>query len=78
MFKRRHVLQIVTAELQTANLAYFQRKIQLSVFFAYPDGSPSQLIRIIGVLLYNSVLHSLLSIFTEREWAILHVYICYK
>jgi len=40
------------AELQTANVAYCQRKIQLSVFSAYPDGSPSQLIRISGVLLY--------------------------
>jgi len=41
---------IVTAELQTASAAYFQRNIQLSVFSAYPDGSPSQLIRISGVL----------------------------
>jgi len=37
---------------QTTNVAYFQRKIQLSGFCAYPDGSPSQLIRISGVLLY--------------------------
>ena len=38
-------------QLQTANVAYFQRKIQLSGFSAYPDGWPSQLIRISGVLL---------------------------
>jgi hypothetical protein len=30
--------------LQTANVAYFQRKIQLSGFSAYPDGWPSSLI----------------------------------
>jgi hypothetical protein len=29
-FRRKYILQRVTAELQTANLAYFQRKIQLS------------------------------------------------
>jgi len=34
----------VTAELQIANIAYFQRKIQLSGFAEYPDGLPSQLI----------------------------------
>jgi len=33
--------QTVTAELQTANVACFQRKIQLSRFSAYPDGSLS-------------------------------------
>ena len=33
-------------------MAYFQRKIQLSGFSAYPDGLPSQLIQISGVLLY--------------------------
>jgi len=37
--------------LQTANADYL-KKIQLSGFSAYPDGSPSQLIRIRGVLLY--------------------------
>jgi len=41
-----------TAELQIANVAYFQIKIQLSGFSAYPDNSPSQLNRISGVLLY--------------------------
>jgi hypothetical protein len=35
--------------LQTAKVAYFQRKIQLSGFSAYPDSSPSQLIRIVVV-----------------------------
>jgi len=35
----------------SANVAYFQRKIQLSVFSAYPDGWSSQLIRISAVLL---------------------------
>ena len=38
--------------LRTKNVAYFQRKIQLSGYFAYPDDSPSQLISISGVLLY--------------------------
>jgi hypothetical protein len=42
-------MYIVTAELQTANVAYFQRKIQLSGFCAFPDGLPAQLS---GVLLY--------------------------
>jgi hypothetical protein len=35
-----------------ANVAYIQRKIQLSRFSAYLDGLPSQLIYISGVLLY--------------------------
>ena len=43
--------------LQTAIVASFQRKIQLSGFSAYPDSSPSRLIRISGVLLY--ILHEL-------------------
>jgi len=38
--------------LQTTNVDYLQRKIQLSGFSAYPDGPSSQLIRISGVLLY--------------------------
>ena len=38
--------------LQAASVAYFQRKIQLPGFSAYPDGSRSQLIRISGVLVY--------------------------
>jgi hypothetical protein len=52
-FRRKYILWIVTAKLQTANVAYFQRKIQLSGFSTYLDGSPSQLIRILvsGVLL---------------------------
>jgi hypothetical protein len=52
-FRRRYILYIVTAEIQTANVDYFQRKIQLSGFSAYPDGSPCQLIQIIGVVLYT-------------------------
>jgi len=36
-FRRRYILYIVTAELQTANVACFQRKIQLFAFSAYPD-----------------------------------------
>jgi len=51
-FRRRYILYIVTAELQTANVAYFQRTNQLSGFSAYPDGSPSQLMPLNGVILY--------------------------
>jgi hypothetical protein len=51
---RRYILYLLTAELKTANVAFFQRKIQLFGFSAHPDGSPSQSIRIIGVLLYSS------------------------
>jgi len=47
-----NLLSIVTAELQTANVTYFQRKIQLSGFSACRDGSASQLIRTHGGLLY--------------------------
>jgi hypothetical protein len=42
---------IVTAKLQTTSVALFEKKIQLSRFFAYLDGSPSQLIWISGALL---------------------------
>jgi len=38
--------------LHAANVAYLQRKIQLSGSSAYPDGLPSELIWISGVLLY--------------------------
>ena len=38
--------------MQTANVAYFQQKIQFSGFPAYLDGSLFQLIRISGVKLY--------------------------
>jgi hypothetical protein len=41
-FRRRNIMQTLTAELQTANVAYFQRKIILSGFSVHPDGSPSQ------------------------------------
>jgi len=40
---------------QTTNVAYFQRKIQLSVFSAYPDGPSCQSIQISGDLLYMCV-----------------------
>ena len=45
-------MYLATAELQIANVAYIQRKVQLSGFCAYPDGSLSQLIWIRGVLQY--------------------------
>ena len=45
-FRRRYMLYIVTAELQTADVACFRRKIQLSGFSVYPDGWASQLIRL--------------------------------
>jgi hypothetical protein len=51
-FRFRYILWMVTAELQTANVFHFQRTIRLSGFSAYPDGSPSQLIRVSGVLLH--------------------------
>jgi hypothetical protein len=41
--------------LETASVAYSQRKIQLSGFSAYPEGSRSELIRIIGVILYLQI-----------------------
>jgi hypothetical protein len=46
---------MVTAELHTANLACYQRKIQLSGFSAYPDGWSIQFMWIIGILLYWQV-----------------------
>jgi len=54
-FRRKYILQILTAELQTENLAYFQRKIQLNGFPAFLDSSPSQLIRIRWVQLYSDL-----------------------
>jgi hypothetical protein len=36
--------------LETVNVVQFQRKIQLSGLSTYPDGSPSQLILINGVI----------------------------
>jgi hypothetical protein len=47
----RHILYIGTAELQTANVAHFQKRILLPGFSAYPDGSPFQLIQVSGILL---------------------------
>jgi len=46
------MLQILTVEIQAANLVYIQRKLHLSGCSAYTDSSPSHLIRISGVLLY--------------------------
>ena len=51
MFSRRYILYIVTAESQTANVIYFQRNNKFSEFSVHPDGSQSELIRIIGVVL---------------------------
>jgi len=65
----------VTAELQTANVAYLQRKIQLSRFSGYSDGSPSQLTRISGFLLCKAVLCT----FTRAPTCCLHAdQICSK
>jgi len=36
MLRHRYILYIVTAKPQTVNVAYFQRKVQLSGFSAYP------------------------------------------
>jgi len=56
--------------LQTANVAYFQRKIQLSGFSAYTDSSSSQLIRISGILLYILLTLNIFSHFaTTTTWA---------
>ena len=52
-----HALNVMD-ELQTANVAYFQRNIQLSRFFAYPEGLLSQLIQRNGFLLYYKIIHS--------------------
>ena len=54
--------------LRTANVVYFQRKILLSGFAAYPDGSPSQLVRISGLLPYVHYLSSLLQPF-KAYWS---------
>jgi len=47
------MLYILTAELQTAKVNYIRRKIQLSGFSAYPEGSPSQL-KTWSLLHYNA------------------------
>jgi hypothetical protein len=41
IFRVWWILQTVTTGRQTANVAYFQNKIQLSEFSAYPAGSSS-------------------------------------
>jgi len=48
----------VMAALQTANVAYFQRNIQLWRFFAYPEDLLYQLIQRNGVPLYYNIIHS--------------------
>jgi hypothetical protein len=50
--KRNIAVCRIFSPLRTANVACFQRQIQLSGFSAYPNVSPSELIRIIAVLLY--------------------------
>jgi len=55
IFRHRYILYILIGKLQTVNVAYFKRKIQFTGFSAYPDGLPSQLIWISGVLLYSKV-----------------------
>jgi hypothetical protein len=49
---RKFQMQVhtVNSNLQTANVAYFQTKIQLTRFSAYPNGSPSQLFCISAAL----------------------------
>jgi len=49
-FEKRIYRPAVTQRLRNTDLDYFQRKMQLSVVYAYPDGLPSQLIRLSGVL----------------------------
>jgi len=49
--RHRYKLETEKVEIQTAIEACFQRKIQLSRKSVYPDGLPSQLIQISGVLL---------------------------
>jgi len=66
MFRRRYMPYIVTAEIQTANVAYFQGKIQLSGSSSYPVGWPLQLIRISGVLLY-SIIQRLVSFLSKTR-----------
>jgi len=66
IFRRRYIQYITTAEIQTANVAYFQRKIQLSGFSSYPVGSPLQLIRISEVLLY-SIIQRLVSFLSKTR-----------
>ena len=57
--------------LQTATVAYLQWKIQLSVFSAYQDSSPSQLIRVSEVLLcYDDIFYA--QVDTKWHLALLH------
>ena len=44
-----HDMYVSGGHIKTANVAHFQRKIQLSGISVYPDSWASQLFRIIGV-----------------------------
>jgi hypothetical protein len=58
----------VTAELQTTNVAYFTRKIQLSGFSAHPDGSLSQLIQISGFYCSSRLCQKSLGLWNIRNY----------
>jgi hypothetical protein len=62
--------------LQTANVTYSLRKIQLARFSAYPDGSKSQLICIIGVILHFFNVAKEDSVKRADMWQHLRVQIC--
>jgi hypothetical protein len=61
----------VTAELQTANIAYFRRKILFFGFSAYPNSSSSKLNRISWVLLHfifcNMLKHGVRTVITRKR-----------
>jgi hypothetical protein len=40
-FKHRYIPYIVTAKIQTANVAHLKKIVPLTGFSAYPDGSSS-------------------------------------
>jgi hypothetical protein len=63
----QYILQTVTAELQTANIAYFKRKSQLSKYSTNPDVFPSQLFRISAVLLYPKLVSFLWGIMKKTS-----------
>jgi len=54
-FRHRHVLHILTASLQTANIAYLQRNIQLSKFSAYLVGTFNPLNAKFGLVWFISI-----------------------
>jgi len=61
----------VPVEIQAANVAYFQRKIKLSGFSAYPDSSPTQFIRISGVILYYDFSYNWVNIRSEIHYDVI-------